>query len=194
MAITNISLPFEELPELPATYFEPCWYAAYTCANHEKSVAAHLEQRNFEHYLPQYETVHRWKDRRVRLSLPLFPGYVFVRLALRERLKVLQVPSIVKLVGFGEYPEALKEGEIETLRNGLAGDFHALPHPYLTKGRRVRIKAGPLTGLEGILLRRKGNFRVVISVDLIMRSIAVDIDAADVLPLATRMQQPAFES
>lgn len=168
--------------ELADSYLEPRWYALYTCANHEKRVAAQLHERNIEHFLPLYETVHRWSDRRVCLQLPLFPGYVFVRLALRDRLRVLQVPSIVRLVGFGEHPVALPQQEIETLRQGLDSGLCAQPHPYLTTGRRLRIKGGPLAGLEGFLLRQKDSFRVVLSIDLLMRSVAVEVDAADLVP------------
>jgi transcription antitermination factor NusG len=116
------------------------------------------------------------------LQLPLFPGYLFVRLPLRDRMRVLQVPGVVRLVGFGEHLIALPENEIETLRSGLDGGLSAQPHPYLTAGRRVQIKGGPLAGMEGILLRRKSNFRVILSIDLIMRSVAVEVDAADLLP------------
>ncbi len=161
----------------------PHWYAAYTCANHEKRIAQQLREREIEHFLPLYETVHRWRDRRVRLELPLFPGYVFVRVALRERLRVLELPSVVRLVGYGPLPTALPDEEIEVLRHGLHRNLQALPHQYLAKGRRVRILRGPLTGLEGILLRRKGNFRVVLSVDLILRSITVNVNAGDVIPV-----------
>src|SRR6266852_464107 len=79
---------------------QPHWYAAYTSANHEKRVAVQLKERAVENFLPLYESVRRWKDRRMKLQLPLFPGYVFVRLALRDRLRVLQIPSVVRLVGF----------------------------------------------------------------------------------------------
>ncbi len=168
---------------LPADYLEVRWYAAYTCANHEKRVREQLEQRSLESYLPVYEAVRRWKDRRMRLQLPLFPGYVFVRMALVDRLRVLQVPSVVHLVGFNGHLAALPDAEIEGLKNGLAGGVRAEPHPFLTAGRRVRIKAGPLEGREGILLRRKGSLRVVLSIELIQRSIVVDVDVADVQPL-----------
>jgi transcription antitermination factor NusG len=166
-----------------ADYFEARWYAAYTCANHEKRVAGQLEQKAVEHFLPFYESVRRWKDRRVRLHLPLFPGYVFVRLALRNRLQVLQIPSVVRLVGFNGYPTALADDEIEALRNGLACRLRAEPHPYLTVGRRVGIVRGPLQGSEGILIRKKGIFRVVLSVHLIMRSVTVEVDSSDVEPV-----------
>src|SRR2546426_509499 len=156
------------------------WYAAYTCANHEKRVAAELRARNVEHFLPLYTSVRRWKDRRVQLELPLFPGYVFARLALRDRLRVLQVPSVVRLVGFNGLPAALPDEEMEILRAGLAERLRAEPHPFLTVGRRVRIAAGPFAGLQGVLKRKKRKLRVVVSLSLIQRSIAVDLDAADI--------------
>jgi len=171
---------------LPAEYFEPRWYAAYTCANREKRTAYHLAQYAIEHFLPLYESVRRWKDRRVRLQLPLFPGYVFVRLALQHRLQVLQIPSVVRLVGFNGLPTPLSDAEMEALRNVLLRRRRAEPHPYLTAGRRVRIFRGPLEGVEGVLLRRKGNLRVVLSLELIRRSIVVDADVADVVPLSGR--------
>lgn len=166
-----------------ATYCQLQWYAAYTCANHEKRVAEQLEQGAVEHFLPVYESVRRWKDRRVRLELPLFPGYVFVRLALRDRLQVLQIPSVVRLVGFNGLPTALPDNEMERLRNGLTRQLRAEPHPYLTVGRRVRVRRGPLRGAQGVLIRKKGFFRVVLSLDLILRSVAVEVDAADLEPL-----------
>jgi transcription termination/antitermination protein NusG len=171
------------LPALPIGYRELRWYATYTRAHHEKRVADQLRQRSVEHFLPLYETVHRWKDRRVPVKLPLFPGYVFVHLELKDRLKVLQIPSVVRLVGFNGHPTALSEGEIEALRDGLVRRLSAEPHPYLTVGRRVRIKSGPLKGLEGILVRRKRRSRIVLSMGLIMRSIIVDIDATDLEPI-----------
>jgi len=168
--------------ELPAKYCETLWYAAYTNANREKRVAQQLGQRSVEHFLPVYESERRWKDRRVRLQMPLFPGYVFVRMALRERVRVLQIPGVARLVGFGGMPKALPEEEIEALRAGLAGGIRAKPHPFLTIGRRVRVKSGPLAGLQGILTKRKNRVRLVVSVELIQRSVAVEMDEADVEP------------
>jgi len=159
------------------------WYAIYTCANHEKRVAAELNARTVEHFLPLYTSVRRWKDRRVSLDLPLFPGYVFVRLALRDRLRVVQIPSVVRLVGFNSLPSALPDSEMEIMRSGLSECLRAAPHPFLTVGRRVRITGGPFAGLEGILKRRKSNLRIIVSLELIQRSVAVDVDAVDVSPL-----------
>jgi transcription antitermination factor NusG len=164
-------------------HVEPHWYAAYTCANHEKPVVAELNARGVEHFLPLYSSLRRWKDRSVRLDLPLFPGYVFVRLPLIERLRVLQIPSVVRLVGFGGMPAALPEEQVEILRAGLAERLHAEPHPFLTVGRRMRIVSGPLAGLEGVLRRKKSNFRFVLSIELIRRSLSVEVNAAEVQPL-----------
>jgi transcription antitermination factor NusG len=172
------------LPALPEQFVAPHWYAAYTCSNQERQVAAQLAARSVESFLPLYASLRRWKDRRVALELPLFPGYVFVRLALQDRLRVLQIPTVVRLVGFGGLPTALPDSEMEIIRSGLSHSLRAQPHPFLTVGRRVRITAGPFAGLEGVLKRKKSGLRVVVSLDLIQRSVAVDVDASDVEPSA----------
>jgi transcription antitermination factor NusG len=164
-------------------HFEERWYAAYTCANHEKRVTAELARRTVEHFLPLYASVRRWKDRRVHLEMPLFPSYVFVRLALRNRLRVLQVPGIVRLVGFDGSPAPLPDEDLRILRIGLSQSSAVQPHPFLTVGRRVRITGGPFVGLEGIVRRKKSGLRVVVSLDLIQRSVAVDVDSADLSPV-----------
>jgi transcription antitermination factor NusG len=159
------------------------WYALYTCPRHEKSVAYQIEQRRIACFLPLYRSIRRWKDRRKELELALFPGYVFVRMALQERLRVLQIASVVHFVSVNGQPVALPESEIESLRDRLRGGVHAEPHPYLTVGRRVRVRSGPLAGTQGILLRRKEKCRLILSLNLIMRSVAVEVDEADVEPL-----------
>jgi transcription antitermination factor NusG len=161
------------------TATHPLWYAAYTSANHEKRVGEQLGARSVEHFVPLYESVRRWKDRKVRLQLPLFPGYVFVRLSLCDRLRVLQVPGVARLVGFNGLPCALPDSEIRALKAGLSRGVHAEPHPYLTVGRRVRVKSGPLEGLQGIVVRRKNRLRLIITLDLIHRAAAVEVEAAD---------------
>ncbi len=157
----------------------PSWYAAYTVVNHEKRVAEQLEMRSIEQFLPTYESVRRWKDRRMQLQVPLFPGYLFVHIPLEARLDVLQIRSVVRLVGFNGCPLALPDLEIEALRQALSDKLRIQPHPYLKIGRRVRIRSGPLKGMEGILVNQKGNFRVVLSIELIMRSVAAEVDVAD---------------
>jgi transcription antitermination factor NusG len=155
------------------------WYAIYTRANHEKRVAAHLTHLGVENYLPLYEALRKWTDRRVRLQLPLFPGYLFARTALRERLPILQTPGVVRMVGAGGAPMALDSEQVERLRRGLA-QISAAPYLRIPVGQRVQIVAGPLKGMEGVLLRRKSGLRVVISIELIQRSFVADIES-DVL-------------
>jgi transcription antitermination factor NusG len=166
-------------------YLEPHWYVAYTCANHEKRVAQQLERRSVECFLPLYGSVRRWQDRRVRLELPLFPGYVFTRLALCDRLQVLEVPGVVRLVGFNGRPAQVAVEDIDTIRTCLARHHPMKPHPYVHRGQRVRVLSGPLEGLTGVVLRQRNRTRFVISLELLMRSVAVDVDLADVVPLST---------
>ena len=162
---------------------ETFWYAGYIAARHEKRVAEHLEQRGVEHFLPLYETIHRWNNGRHRVQLPLFPGYLFVRIALRDRLRVLEVPGFVRLVGFSGLPCPLPEADICKMRDALKTGVLAEPYPYLTVGTRVEIRGGPLQGMTGILLRRQNRHRIVISVDLIMCSMVVEVEAGAVFPL-----------
>jgi len=157
----------------------PNWYALYTCPRHEKSVAEQIRRRSFSCYLPLYRSVRRWKDRRKELELALFPSYVFVRMQLENRLQVLQVPGVVRLVSFNGQPAALPAEEIEALQERLSREVKVEPHPYIRRGRRVRVRSGPMQGLEGIVVRRKDCCRVVFSIDLIQRSIAVEVDEAD---------------
>jgi transcription antitermination factor NusG len=157
----------------------PHWYAIYTCARHEKYVARQLEERGIDHFLPLYRSWHTWKDRRKQVELALFPSYVFVNICMQARLRVLQLEGVVHIVTFNGQPAALPQPEIDALRNGLTQRIYAEPHPYLTAGRRVRVCRGPLLGTEGILIRWKDKFRVVISLDVLMRSVAVEVDAAD---------------
>src|SRR2546428_10380851 len=140
------------------------WYAAHTCPRYEKCVAKQLEQRRVECFLPLYRSWRRWKDRRKQVDLALFPGYVFVRIALQERLRVLELPGVVRLVSFNGQPAPLPAQDIEALHNGVTNGVWAEPHPYLKAGRRVRVTRGPLAGAEGILVRKKDKFRVVISI------------------------------
>jgi transcriptional antiterminator NusG len=166
-------------PELPMTC-DMHWYVAQTCSRHEKRVAEHMVARGIEHFLPLYETVSRWQDRRVRLRLPLFPGYIFVRIPFRERVRALEVAGVTRLVGFGGVPVEMPDNEMETMQNGFTSRLRAEPHPYLVAGRRVRIKTGPLAGLKGVLVRKKGSFRFVLSIDLIQRAVVADVDITDI--------------
>ncbi len=164
-------------------FTQTLWYAGYTAARHEKRVAEQLARRGVEHFLPLYEEIHYWNNGRHRVRLPLFPGYIFVRLALQDRLNVLEVRGLVRLVGFGGLPCPLPETDINKMMAALSTGVLAEPYPYLTAGTRVEIRSGPLQGMTGNLLRRQNKCRIVISVDLIMRSMMVEVDASDVVPV-----------
>ncbi len=161
----------------------PHWYVLQTRARHEKRVAEQLERRSCDLFLPLFREVHRWSDRRVQVEAPLFPGYVFVHLALPERRQAVYVPGVVRLLAFQGVPAPIPPEEIIALRAAVEEHLAVWPHPYLRAGRRVRIMRGPLCGAAGILLRRKNRTQVVLSVELIQRSVAVEIAAADVAPL-----------
>lgn len=164
-------------------YAQTLWYAGYTATRHEKRIAEQLMQRSVEHFLPLYQTIHRWKNGRHRVELPLFPGYIFVHIALRERSRVLEIPGFVRLVGFSSIPYALPDTEINAMRDALNLRVKAEPYPYLTCGTRVEIRNGPLDGMTGFLVRRRGKCRVVLSIDLIQRSMVVEAGAEDVVPV-----------
>ncbi len=163
---------------------ESRWFAAYTSPRHEKHVSQQMERRGIQNFLPLYKSVRRWKDRRKELELPIFPGYLFVRMALRERVSVLQVPGVVHLVSFQGRPAPVPDSDIEMLQRQLSQSGRLQPHPFLTIGRRVRISSGPMSGMEGILARKKDKVRVVLSIELIQRAVAVEVDLADIEPAA----------
>ncbi len=155
------------------------WYALYTYPRHEKQVAEQIQRRRFQCLVPVYKSVRRWKDRQKELEMVLFPGYVFVQMALEKRLQVLQVRGIVHLVSFNGQPAIVPAREIDALQRRLLDGVKFEPHPYLKIGRRVRVRRGPMEGLEGIVVRRKDRCRIVFSIDLIMRSVAVEIEESD---------------
>jgi transcription antitermination factor NusG len=159
------------------------WYAVTVRPRHEKTVTRHFEHRGLNYFLPVYRSRRRWKDRRKELDMALFPGYVFVNLNLRDRLGVLQSPGVVQFVTFQGHPAAVPDLEIHALESGLSAGLRAQPHPYLRQGKKVRVKSGPLLNAEGIMIRRKEGFRLVLSIDLLMRSVMLEVDEADVEPV-----------
>lgn len=159
------------------------WWALYTRHQHEKQVADALQYKGFEVFLPVYDSVRCWKDRRKVLSLPLFPGYVFVRGTIGRRLGILTVPGVHMIISRGDEAAAIPETEIEAIRRIVDGKFSAEPHPYLNCGDRVRVTRGALRDIEGVLVRRKNIFRLVLSVEMVAQSVCVEIDAADVEPV-----------
>jgi len=167
-----------------AQEFSAHWFAAYINSHHEKRVASYFGERQIESFLPLYATRHRWKNRcEMDLELPLFPNYVFVHIDPRERGRVLEVPGVLSLVGFGRSLAPLPDFEIEALRSGL-GRRNIEPYAYLVLGERVRIKAGAMIGMEGVLVRKKNNLRVVLALDAIMQCVAVEVDADDLVPVS----------
>lgn len=161
------------------------WFAAYTTPRHEKHVSEILAERQIETFLPLYRAGRHWKKSLpVILELPLFPTYVFVRIARQARAAVLGIPGVLSIVGSSREPWPLPELEINALRWGLR-ERNIEPHSYLKVGERVRIKAGVMTGVEGVLVRTKNCFRVVLSLDTIMRSVAVEVDADDIETVPT---------
>ena len=159
------------------------WYVICTRPRHEKKVHEFLRYRQVECFLPLYRTIHRWKNGcKAQVELPAFPGYLFVKSQCRELARVLDIPGVLSFVGSRQHPSRLDDFEIETLQSGLHLR-HFEPHPRLTIGERVRIIAGPLSGLDGVLLRNKNGVRVVITLGLIHQSVAVELDIHDVEPL-----------
>jgi len=159
---------------------DPAWYAIYTRHQHEKTVAHVLSSKGFEIFLPLYTTARRWTDRTKQLSLPLFPCYVFFRGDSHRRGEVLSTPGVYNLVGTEGRPAPISEAEIDAVRQMIESKAQVEPHPFLRRGDWVRVKAGPLAGIEGILLRKKNLFRLVVSVELLQKSVAVEVDVETV--------------
>ena len=164
----------------------PDWHALYTRHQHEKAVASILKGKGFDVFLPLYSAVHRWQDRAKELSLPLFPCYVFVRGGLDRRADVLATPGVHSFVPRQGPAADVPEAEIEAVRRLVVRSNGVEPHPYLRCGEWVRVKSGPLEGLEGILTRKKNLFRLVLSVELLEKSVAVEVSASMVERAARR--------
>jgi len=152
------------------------WFAVTVKLNYEKAVSQCLRYKGLEDYLPLYKANRRWSDRVQSVEVPLFPGYVFCRFDAYRRLPVLTTPGVMSIVGFGGDPVPVSESEIADIKAVLASGLPAQPWPFIRVGQPVRIERGSLAGLEGILLREKDAFRVVVSVELLQRSVAVEID------------------
>ena len=158
------------------------WYAIHTRSRHEKAIAARLESQATEVFLPLHRSRNTWKNGvHADVDLPLFPCYLFARIDSHNRLRLLQTPGVLGFAATSARPTAIPNEEIALLRTATE-KFEAEPHPYLNCGDRVRIVAGPLAGMEGILTRRKHAYRVVLAVEAIMRAIAVEVSEFDIEP------------
>jgi transcription antitermination factor NusG len=162
------------------------WWALYTRHQHEKTVTQMLSAKGFEVFLPLYGSIRRWKDRKKEITLPLFPCYVFVRGGLDRRLQVVTTPGVHMILFNGEQVAMIPEAEIAAIQKAVEGPFRVEPHPFLKCGERVRVVRGSLLGVEGVLVRKKNLYRLVLSVDMMAKSVAVEIDAADVEPAPAR--------
>jgi transcription antitermination factor NusG len=161
------------------------WHAIYTRHQHEKAIAQFLSAKGLQVFLPLYNTTRRWKDRTVHLSLPLFPCYLFLRGLKERRLEVVTTPGIVSILSINGEPATIPESEIEAVRRAIEWGNRVEPHPFLRCGDRVRVISGPLQGLEGILVRKKNLYRLVLSVEILERSAAVEVDVSAVERVAS---------
>jgi len=163
----------------------PAWYALYTRSRFEKKMLGELSDRNIEVFLPMREVLSRWKDRRKKIWIPLFPGYIFVHHVNtpENRFRVLNLPGAVRFVGLQGKAEPVPDEQIEYVRRFLEASIAVDSYPYIRVGSRVEVIAGPLKGIQGILVEKRGKFRFVVQVDLIQQAISVEIDASDIRPL-----------
>ena len=183
---TDVRLDSANEERYPLVTGTSSWFALYTTCRHEKRIAQHLTQREIEHYLPLYRANRKWRDgSKVTLELPLFPSYIFVHIKRSERGSVLSVPGALAMVGgTGGEPAPVPDVTIEALRNGLQ-EHKIEPHPLLRIGQIARIRSGPFAGMKGIVVRRKGGCRVVLTLEQIMQSVAIEVDEGDLEPLGT---------
>jgi transcription antitermination factor NusG len=168
------------------------WWALYTRHQHERTVADMLAAKGFEVFLPLYESVRRWKDRKKTLTLPLFPCYLFVRGGLDRKLQVVTTPGIHMILHRGDGVATIPEVEIEAIQRAVEGACQVEPHPFLKCGMRVRVVRGALEGVEGILTRKKNMLRLILSVDMLAQSVAVEVHASDVEPCAAQVETGAI--
>jgi transcription antitermination factor NusG len=159
------------------------WFALFVRVNHEKLVSAALRSKGVEEFLPLYRMKRRWSDRTKQVQAPLFPGYVFCRIDLNRRLPILTTPGVHSIVGNGKVPVPVELTEIQNLRVIVDSHLQADPWPYLRIGQKVRIEEGALDGLEGILVATNKPSRVVVSVSLLQRSVAVEVDETWIRPV-----------
>lgn len=180
--VSPVPLAAELIPSVDEPLLLPKWYAISVFPRHEKQVAQLLDARHLSYLLPLYSSLRRWKDRRKEVEMVLFPGYVFVHVTLQDRLSVLMVPSVVRFVSFQGRPAVVPDQDIRAISIGHSSGVNLQPHPFLRKGQRVRVIAGPLVHTEGILVRRNGRSRLVLSLASLMRSISLEVDECDVIP------------
>jgi transcription antitermination factor NusG len=184
-------MPWADLHRELAASEPQAWHALYVRHQHEKAIAEFLNKNGFDAFAPVYGAVRKWKDRTKHLLLPLFPCYVFLHGGLNHKSTILATPGVCSIVTMGGKPATMADAEVEAIRVATSQRGAVEPHPFLRSGDRVRVRSGHLEGIEGILVRRKNSLRLVLSAELLERSIAVEVDANDVEPLPARTQAAA---
>jgi transcription termination/antitermination protein NusG len=181
--MSSIIVPTPE--SLNESGIKPKWYALYTRSRFEKKMLSELSDRRIEVFLPMREILSRWKDRKKKIWIPLFPGYIFVNHmdTPENRFRILNIPGAVSFVGFVGRADPIPEEQIESIRRFLEFGIAVDPYPYIQVGTRVEVMAGPLKGIKGLLVEKRGRFRFVLQVNLIRQAISVEIDASDVVPI-----------
>lgn len=160
------------------------WYAVYTKHHHEKKVAEVLSRKGAEVFLPLFQSVRRWKDRKQTVSLPLFTGYVFIRSNLGNRVEILSTPGVFFIVENAGRACAIPEHEVEAIRAVVASGRAFQPHPYLQAGERIRMARGPLAGVSGLFVKHKNQNRIVVTVELLQKALSVEVDISHVARIA----------
>lgn len=154
------------------------WFAIQVRTCREKNTSLFLEKMGYEHFLPVSKCIHRWSDRMKQIEEPLFPGYLFCRMSPNHRLPVLSAPGVIQIVSVGKVPIPVEEEEVEGIRRAVENGLTVTPSPYLQVGDVAQIVQGPLRGLTGIILRTNSQLKLVLSVNLLQRSVAVEVDRA----------------
>jgi transcription antitermination factor NusG len=170
------------------------WFALLVRTRQEASVGDQLNGQGYERFLPLYKVRKRWSDRIKEMNAPLFPGYLFCRFNPHDRLPILKTPGVIQIVGFKDGPSAVDESEIQSIQKLVSAGVPHQPWPFLSTGDRVRIESGPLVGLEGILTEVKRTHRLVLSVMLLQRSVAVEIDSALVTAIGSSQRKESGTS
>jgi len=160
------------------------WYALHVRTRFEKVVSRNLRGKGYEEFLPLYRRTSHWSDRTKEIELPLFPGYVFCKFNPIHRMPILTIPGLIAIVGVGKQLMPVEEYELSNIRAVLGSDLYCEPWPFLQIGQTVRVEYGPLAGTEGIVTMVKNTYRLVISVNLLQRSVAVEIDRECLKPVS----------
>lgn len=178
-------LNLESVTKLPAYGIAPeesRWYAIHTMPRHEKRIAQQLQEKRISTFLPLLQQVHQWSDRQSKVDVPMFTCYAFVRIAqtIEQRLRVLRTPGVLAFVGSERQGTPIPEEQIENLQTAIREKIPCALHPFTSAGQRVRIRGGSLNGVEGILVRQCGKQSVVISVELLRRSVSIRVEGFDI--------------